>query len=107
VVGVRLRRPPGVPVVADISTGALHLKLDAFSVRATTGDARWESAPDAAGGDHYRLRINSGAVRVTLEEDPSITAGPVGAEVTAPPAGLAAALNVVLDGVAGRLPAAT
>ncbi len=107
VVGVRLRRPPGVPVVADISAGALQLKLDAFSVRATTADARWESAPDAAGGDHYRLRINSGAARVTLEEDPSIAAGPVEAEVTAPPAGLAAALNVVLDGVANRLPPTT
>jgi AcrR family transcriptional regulator len=101
VVGVRLRRPPGVPVVAEISAGALQLKLDAFSVRAATGDARWESVPGAGDGDHHRLRISSGAVRVTLEEDPSITARPVEVEA-APPGGLAAALNVVLDGVARR-----
>ncbi|HEX5415533.1 MAG TPA: TetR family transcriptional regulator [Chloroflexota bacterium] len=98
VVGVRLRRPPGVPVVADVSAGALQLRLDGQAIPVTVADLHWESVPGAARRDHYQVKINSGAVRVTLEEDASINAvpGPL-----APPAGRAdvsAALNVVLDG---------
>jgi AcrR family transcriptional regulator len=102
VAGVRLRRPLGVPVVADISPGALQLKLDAFSVRATTSEVRWASAPDAAEQDHYQLRISGGAVRVTLEEDASISTELRDSSSPRPRAGVAAALNVVLDGVARR-----
>lgn len=102
VAGVRLRRPAGVPVVAEVSTGALQVKLDAFSVRAATSDATWTSSEGAAEQDHYLLRISSGAVRVTLEEDASMTAEPVDATSSGPRAGVAAALNVVLDGVASR-----
>lgn len=103
VVGVRLRRPPGVPVVAHISTGALQLRLDGRSVAATTADAHWESVAGAAERDHYLLQINSGTMRVTLEEDPSISVEPVPAAMPVPQAGVSAALNVVLDGVAARL----
>lgn len=102
VVGIRLRRPPGVPVVANISTGALQLRLDGRSIAATTADTHWESVAGAAGRDHYLLKINSGTVRVTLEEDPSISAGLAPAATPVPRAGVGAALNVVLDGVAAR-----
>ena len=102
VAGCRLRRPPGVPVVADISAGALRLQLDGRSIAATTADTRWESVAGAAARDHYRVRISSGTVRVTIEEDPSIGAGPVPATAPTRGAGVAAALNVVLDGVAAR-----
>jgi AcrR family transcriptional regulator len=104
VAGVRLRRPAGVPVVADISAGALQVELDAFSVRVTTSEAHWESSPGAAQQDHYLLRISGGAVRVTLEEDASIDGEPVDASSPAPRADATAALNLVLDGVASRMP---
>lgn len=42
VVGVRLRRPPGVPVVADVSTGSLQLRLDGHPMGSTHADAHWE-----------------------------------------------------------------
>jgi AcrR family transcriptional regulator len=105
VVGLRLRRPRGVPIVAEISTGAVQLRLDGRPVAVTTADTHWESAPGAGAGDHYRLRINSGSARVTVEEDASIpaAAGPTPAPAgPAAPAGVGAALNVVLDGVASR-----
>lgn len=101
VVGVRLRRPPGVPVVAEISTGSLQLRLDGRSVGATT-DAHWESVEGASARDHYLVKVNSGTVRVTLEEDASISAHPAPAAAPLPRAGITAALNVVLDGVAAR-----
>ena len=102
VVGVRLRRPPGAKVVADVSAGAIQLRLDALSIAATVGDAHWESAGPAS-RDHYLLRVNSGAVRVSLEEDATITAPAVDAR-TSPAAagGVTAALDVVLDGIAAR-----
>lgn len=103
VVGVRLRRAPGVPVVAEVSTGAVQLRLDGYGAAATPADVHWESAEGAAGTrDHYRLRISSGAVRVTLEEDSSISAEPIPEAAAPAPAGVTAALNVVLDGVASR-----
>jgi hypothetical protein len=109
VVGVRLRRPPGVPVVAEVSTAAVQLRLDAFTIAATTSDVVWESVPGARQADHYRLRINSGAVRVSLEEDASLTlerpdaeSAEGAAEGAAEGGGVVGALNVVLDGVASR-----
>src|SRR5262249_8085417 len=65
VVGVRLCRPPGVPVVADVSTGAVQLRLDGRSIAATTTDVHWESVAGAAARDHYHLALRSGTVRVT------------------------------------------
>jgi hypothetical protein len=51
------------------------------------------------------LRISGGAVRVSLEEDASISVRRPGAGAgTAPVAGVTAALNVILDGVASRRP---
>jgi predicted PhzF superfamily epimerase YddE/YHI9 len=89
-------------VVADVSTGAIQLRLDALSIAATTGDAHWESAGPSS-RHHYLLRVNSGAVRVSLEEDATITAPAVDAR-TSPAAagGVMAALNLVLDGIAAR-----
>jgi hypothetical protein len=102
VVGVRLRRAPGIAVVADVSPGAVQLRLDGRSTTATTGESRWESSTGAGAGAHYRLKINSGSVRVTLEEDASIGAEPPPAVAPQARASVSAALNVVLDGVAAR-----
>ena len=101
--GVHLRRPIGVPVVAELYPGSLRLKLDDFTIAATTGESNWESAAGAREGAHYLLRIKGGAVRVTLEEDPSLEPTPHYALGPASPAtGSAGALALVLDGIASR-----
>jgi TetR/AcrR family transcriptional regulator, tetracycline repressor protein len=102
VVGVRFRRPSGTAVVADVSAGNVQLRLDGSSIGATTADTRWQSGAGAAATDHYKLRINSGTVRVSLEEDASLAAQPVPAAAAPTHVGVSAALEVVLDGVAAR-----
>ncbi len=102
VVGVRVRRPPGIALVADVSAGVVQLKLDGRTVGATTAESRWESGGGFASGDYYKLRISSGTVRVTIEEDCRISAEPVASVVPRARAGVLAALNVALDGVAAQ-----
>jgi TetR/AcrR family tetracycline transcriptional repressor len=103
VVGVTLHRPPGVAVVADISPGSVRLKLDAFVVNATTTDLHWESAGASGSADRYEVRINGGAVQVTLDDNateqpvPAFAAKP---ESDGPPA---SALEILLDGVERRV----
>ena len=104
VVGLNLHRPRGVAVAADISTGAVRLKLDDYAVKATVTDSRWESEEGAAAAlDRYQLRINSGAVQVTLDSEAKaveavVAEAPV--EATREPA---SALEIVLDGVENRM----
>lgn len=105
VAGVRLRRAPGVPIVADVSPGSLQLRLDGRLVSASTADTRWESRDGASSGSHYRLKVNSGTMRVTVEEDASIGQPGTGSAAPIARAGVSAALDVALDGVAARLPA--
>ncbi len=104
VVGLSLHRPRGVAVAADISPGALRVKLDDYAVNATVADSHWESVQGASEApDRYQLRINSGAVQVTLDSkakavDPAI------ADVPAEPIGEPVpALEILLDGVERRV----
>jgi hypothetical protein len=67
-------------------------------------DSRWESEEGAAAAsDRYQLRINSGAVQVTLDSD----AKEVHAVVTETPVEAAgepvSALAILLDGVETRV----
>src|SRR5207245_9900374 len=55
VAGVSLHRPPGVPVIADISPGSLRLKLDAFELKATTTNLHWESEGASGFRDRYEM----------------------------------------------------
>jgi AcrR family transcriptional regulator len=104
VVGLSLHRPRGVAVAADISTGAVRLKLDDYAVKAAVTDSQWESEEGAgAAVDRYQLRINSGAVQVTLDSEakavePLVAAPPV--EATREPT---SALEILLDGVETRV----
>jgi hypothetical protein len=104
VVGLTLHRPRGVAVAADISGGAVRLKLDDYSVRATVTDSQWESEDGAAAArDRYQLRINSGAVQVTLDSETKaveavVAESPV--EATGRPV---SALEILLDGVESRV----
>jgi hypothetical protein len=105
VVGVTLHRPPGAGVVADISTGALRLKLDEFSTKATVTDLHWESEGASKSPDRYQLRINSGVVQVTLDSNASkielvrMIPGVVPESSGEP----ASAIDILLDGVESRV----
>jgi TetR/AcrR family transcriptional regulator, tetracycline repressor protein len=102
VVGVTLHRPAGVAVKADISAGAVGIKLDAFSA-AVTADLQWESPGASASTDRYELRISGGAVQVSLDDKATPTSAPR-VEIERPASGEAAsALDMLLDGVEKRV----
>ncbi len=103
VVGVQLHRLPGVPVAAEISLGALQVRLDSFFVRAATTGSHWESEGASAYPDRYAIRISSGAVQVTLDADaPPLghTEAEDGAVYEGNPS---LAIEVLLDGVERRV----
>jgi TetR/AcrR family tetracycline transcriptional repressor len=104
VVGVSLHRPRGVAVAADISTGAVRVKLDDYSIKAAVTDSQWESEEGASvATDRYQLRISGGAVQVTLDSEAK-AAKAVKAEVPAETAEKpASALEILLDGVESRV----
>ena len=106
VVGVALHRPPGVAVAADISTGAVRMKLDDYSVRATVTDSQWESQEGASvAPDRYQLRISGGAVNVNLDTNAKVTAqSELGSEPMSASTGEpTSALEILLDGVESRV----
>ena len=104
VVGLSLHRPRGVAVAADISPGALRVKLDDYAVNATVADSHWESVQGASEApDRYQLRINGGAVQVTLDSKTKAV-DPVIAEVPVESIGdPLSALEILLDGVERRV----
>jgi TetR/AcrR family tetracycline transcriptional repressor len=106
VVDVVLHRPLGTAVVADLSTGAVQVRLDDdFSTKATLFDTHWESQNASANPDRFGLRVSSGAVTIRL--DTYELGAPAHAELEAgADAGSAAeALDILLDGVEARIAA--
>ena len=103
VVGLTLHRPPGVAVIADISPGSVRLKLDAFAVNATTTDLHWESAGASSSSDRYELRINGGAVQVTLDDKATENPLPAAMARVESRGERASALEILLDGVEKRV----
>jgi hypothetical protein len=106
VVGLILHRPDGVAVAADISTGAVRVKLDDHSIRAAVIDSVWESEHGAsASPDRYQLRISGGAVQVSLDSEMT-SVKPVEADRPVEASGEAVgALEILLDGVESRMSA--
>jgi TetR/AcrR family tetracycline transcriptional repressor len=103
VVGVNLHRPPPVAVVADISSGAVRVKLDEFAVKAVITDVHWESEGASASPDRYELRISGGAVQVNLDDNFTPQPAPV-AESQRPSSGESiSALDILLNGVESRV----
>jgi TetR/AcrR family tetracycline transcriptional repressor len=103
VVGLTLHRPPGVAVVAHVSGGTLRIKLDAYSAAALAYDFHWESPGASASPDRYELRINSGAVQVSLD-DKATPSSATHVKPELPQDGDAAsALDILLDGVEKRV----
>ncbi len=102
VVGVALHRPSGTALVANLSTGAVRVKLDDFSTRATVVDTQWETENAPATPDRFELHVSSGAVKVELDSytpKPSTAGAP---PVDAAPDASATALDILLDGVEAR-----
>jgi AcrR family transcriptional regulator len=103
VVGLILHRPAGVAVVAHVSGGTARIKLDTFSATALTSDLHWESPGASASADRYELRINGGAVGVSLDDKATPSSVPA-LEPERPAEGEAAsALDILLDGVEKRV----
>ncbi len=100
VVGVILHRPGGVAVAADISIGAIRLKLDEHTVKATVMDSQWESRAGAsAAPDRYQLRISGGAVQVSLDSDTKSVKAVEPERPDEQAREPASALEILLDGV--------
>ncbi len=103
VVGLSLHRPRGVAVAADISTGAVRVKLDDYSVRAAITDSQWESEDGASASlDRYQLRISGGAVQVSLDSDAESAKAVEPGQPVEPAGEAASALEILLDGVEKR-----
>ena len=99
VVGLTLHRLPGSAVVAHVSGGTARIKLDAFSAAALTSDLHWETPGASGSADRYDLRINGGAVQVTLDDKATPSSSlSVEPERPAVEAG-ASALDILLEGV--------
>jgi TetR/AcrR family tetracycline transcriptional repressor len=104
VVGLTLHRPAGVAAAADISTGAVRLKLDDYSVKAAVTDSQWESEEGAAAArDRYQLRISGGAVQVTLDSEAKTVETLVAEAPADATREAASALEILLDGVETRV----
>jgi AcrR family transcriptional regulator len=106
VVGLKLHRPRGVAVAADVSTGVVRLRLDELSIKAVVNDLQWESEEGASvAADRYQLRISGGAVQVDLDaytpKEQRVDAGHVAEEQLAGEP--ASALEILLDGVEKRV----
>lgn len=103
VVGVSIHRLPDVAVTADVSPGTVRLKLDTFAVSATTTDIHWESDGASRSADRYELRINGGAMQVTLDDQ--ATDEPQAVTTSTPESSRepASALEILLDGVEKRI----
>jgi AcrR family transcriptional regulator len=102
VAGLKLHRPPGVKVVAKVSSGAVKVRLDAFALTATLQDVHWESAPSASSGSHYAVVINGGALQVSLDEDAPAATQPAAETVAVATVDPRDAVSILLDGVEDR-----
>ena len=107
VTGVRMHRPRGTTALAQVSAGALRLRLDGTSTLAILADDRWTSGNPAA-ADRYELQVNSGTVDVLLDQRAPAgppTSGMTAVPVTspAPPVDSQAAVELLLDGIEARV----
>jgi TetR/AcrR family tetracycline transcriptional repressor len=102
--GISLHRPPGSAASAQVSAGAVQVRLDASATRLALLDSRWESV-GPSGADRYELRISAGAVQVSLD-DAAPAPAPLSALHAALPASVrgeeSIAIDLLLDGIERR-----
>jgi TetR/AcrR family tetracycline transcriptional repressor len=103
VIGVALHRPHGTAAIANLSTGAVRVKLDDFATRAAVFDTRWESENASAARDRFEIQVSSGAVKVVLDSYARTAPPPMTSAPEPPSATQASALDTLLDGVEARV----
>ncbi len=102
VAGVLLHRPRGSAIVADISAGAVKVKLDDYSIRTSVMQSQWESENGSAAPDRYQLVISSGVVKIELDSYDLKPPEPEISPTAGPHRAIATALEILLDGVEHR-----
>ncbi len=106
VVGIKLHRPTGAPVAAEVKGGAVRLKLGELGIKAAVADLRWESEEGASTApDRYELLIHGGAMQVELDTYTSSTRSMRVASPAAVQPGVTStsAFEILLDGVESRV----
>jgi len=93
--GISLHRPPGSAASAQVSAGAVQVRLDASSTRLALLDSCWDSVGPSA-GDRYELRISAGAVQVSLD-DAAPASPPLAPLHAALPGGTRGADSIAID----------
>lgn len=69
VVGAKLHRPATAAVHAEVSPGAIRVRLDARSILMAATETHWESGGGTASSDRFEILISGGAVQVSLDDD--------------------------------------
>jgi len=105
VVEVKLHRPHGTAAVVELSTGAVQVKLDDFSTRATVFDTHWETPNGSESPDRFEIRVSSGAVKIELDSYALASQAGEAAEPVADTVASPRALDILLDGVEARIAA--
>lgn len=99
---VRLHRPAGTAAIANVSAGALQVRLDAFSTALAVLDAHWESQDARLAANRYELRVSGGAIQVSFDDhapsEPRHDFGAVMPALSAP----GSAVDLLLDGIERR-----
>jgi AcrR family transcriptional regulator len=106
VVGIKVHRPVGAAVAAEVKGGAVRLKLGELGIKAAVADVRWESEGGAStASDRYDVLIHGGAVQVELDTYTSSVSpiGPPSSADVQPHLKPASALEILLDGVERRV----
>jgi hypothetical protein len=104
VVGVNIHRPKGTAVVALVHTGAVKLKLDAYSTKVAVFDVHWQTDGAAAAADRYELNVSSGVVNFELDAyTPKVERAKAGSPSRTSYGQPASALEILLDGVESRV----
>jgi TetR/AcrR family tetracycline transcriptional repressor len=103
VVGAKLHRPATAAVHAEVSPGAIRVRLDRRSILMAATETHWESGGGAASADRFEILISGGAVQVSLDDNAPATVrsepGPASKAPDAPEPSASVALDVLLDGV--------
>ncbi len=114
VVGLRLHTPPAAAAHVQVSAGAMRVRLASHSILMAATDHHWEAGSGRAAPDRYEIRVTSGSINTSLDQDspagpapavgPAPAPGPPPAAAPAQPARTGtSALEILLDGVERRV----
>jgi AcrR family transcriptional regulator len=99
---VRLHRPPGTAAIANVSAGAVQVKLDALSTALAVLDAHWESPGARQVANRYELRVSGGAIQVSFDDHAPSEPGHDFKAPTPASSAPGSAVDLLLDGIERR-----